>query len=149
MLIKEVENYLRMYSPRSKANRVVTLESESMDSSNLVNLAYIKSRTIVSASLAAGGLIQSIVGALLLNAGLNSQGTATLKIMGVEASATSLGGIVLTTSVMWAYFAFLARPQYSSRRESKRTKRADGSSEEYEFVSDTQTSAGPTSIPPS
>ena len=90
-----------------------------------------------------GGLIQTICGVLLLNTGLNEQGAATLKIMGAQLSATGLGGILLSTSVMWAYFAYLSRPKYSSTTESRSVKRPDGSSETYEFSSKTQMAVAP------
>lgn len=140
----EVSAYLAECAPQSKANVIVSLEDIAVNSSYDVDIAYIKSKTIVSVTLAIGGLAQTIVGALLLNTGLNEPGTATLKIMGAEMSATGLGGIVLCTSVMWGYFAYLSRPKFSSRSETRNTNKADGSSEAYEFKSSTEMSVEPT-----
>ena len=145
LLQSEVRDYIEKYSPHAKADAIISLEDLHMGSSHDVDIAFIRSKTIVSVVLALGGLLQTIIGALLLNAGLNDQGTATLKIMGGEVSASGLGGIVLCTSVMWAYFAYLARPKFSSRSETRNTLNADGSSESYEFRSSTQIGADPES----
>jgi len=142
LLQREVGDYLISHTPQSKANAMVSLEDLCMKSSYDVDIAYIKSKTLLAIVLAIGGVIQTIAGALLLNTGLNDQG-ATLKIMGAEISATGLGGVVLCTSVIWAYFAYLARPRFSSRSETRSTRHADGSTEEYEFRSSTQVSAAP------
>ena len=139
----EVQRYFAKYSPRAKANSIVSLEDKAVISSSDTDIAYIKSKTVISVTLAVGGVVQTLAGALLLNAGLNNQGTATFQVMGAKVSATGLGGIVLCTSVMWAYFAYLARPKFSSRTETRNTKRADGSSEVYEFRSSTQAAAEP------
>ncbi len=145
LLQGEVRDYIEKYSPRARADAVISLEDLNVSTSHDVDIAFIKSKTIVSVVLALGGLLQTVVGALLLDAGLNDKGTATLKIMGGEVSATGLGGIVLCTSVMWAYFAYLARPKFSSRSETRNTVKADGSSESYEFRSSTQIGADPAS----
>jgi hypothetical protein len=143
LLTGEVQDYIAGYSPRSKANLVISQERSPMSSSFDVDIAYIRAKTMISIVLALGGLAQTISGVILLNAGLSQQGTATLKIMGAEISATGLGGIVLCTSVMWAYFAYLARPKFSSKAESRSATKADGSSEVYEFRSSTQIAADP------
>lgn len=143
LLQSEVRDYIEKYSPHAKADAIISLEDLHVSASHDVDIAFIRSKTIVSVVLALGGLLQTILGALLLNAGLNDQGTATLKIMGGEVSASGLGGIVLCTSVMWAYFAYLARPKFSSRSETRNTVNADGSSESYEFRSSTQIGADP------
>lgn len=145
LLQSEVRDYIEKYSPHAKADAIISLEDLHMSSSHDVDIAFIRSKTIVSVVLALGGLLQTILGALLLNAGLNDQGTATLKMMGGEVSASGLGGIVLCTSVMWAYFAYLARPKFSSRSETRNTLNADGSSESYKFRSSTQIGADPES----
>lgn len=143
LLQGEVRDYIEKYSPRARADAVISLEDLNVSSSHDVDIAFIKSKTIVSVVLAVGGLLQTVVGALLLDAGLNDKGTATLKIMGGEVSASGLGGIVLCTSVMWAYFAYLARPKFSSRSETRNSVKPDGSSESYEFRSSTQIGADP------
>jgi hypothetical protein len=139
----EVQDYITRYLPRARADAIICLEELTMNSSHDVDIAFIKAKTLVSVTLAIGGLLQTIAGALLLNAGLNEPGTASFKVLGAEVSATGLGGIVLCTSVMWAYFAYLARPKFSSRSETRNRTSADGSSELYEFRSSTQVDAQP------
>ena len=105
---------------------------------NEIDIAYIHSRTLVSVALAVGGILQTVTGAVLLNSGLSQQATATIKLMGVEISATSLGAVVLCTSAVWGYLSYLARPQYSHRTESRKLKRPDGWEEEVELSAATQ-----------
>jgi len=143
ILVEEVRLYLGEYSPRSKADAITSLERPTMPRSTEVDIAYIRAKTTISVVLAVGGLLQTISGAFLLNAGLNDHGTANFSIMGAQFSATGLGGIVLCTSVLWAFFAYRARPTYSITSESQKSTKADGSSESYVFESRTQMRAGP------
>jgi hypothetical protein len=105
---------------------------------NEIDVAYIHSRTFISVVLAVGGLLQTVTGAVLLNSGLSQNATATIKLMGIEISATSLGAVVLCTSAVWGYLSYLARPQYSRRTESRKVTRPDGSKEEVEWQAHTQ-----------
>jgi hypothetical protein len=148
LLGREVGTYFAKYSPRSKANAIISLESSPMSSQYDVEIAYLRSKTLLAVVLAVGGLAQTISGVLLLNAGLNEQGTATLRIMGAEVSATGLGGIILSTSVLWAFLAYLSRPKFSARSETRTNTRADGSAETSEFRSATMTAAAPTPATP-
>jgi hypothetical protein len=141
ILRSEVRDYLREYYPRAKANAITSLERTGMTRSTEVDVAYIRARTTISIVLAFGGLVQTIAGALLLNAGLNEHGTATFSLMGAEFSATGLGGIVLCTSVLWAFFAYRSSPKYSRTSEAKNFTNADGSSESYVYESATQAAA--------
>jgi hypothetical protein len=141
ILVKEVQDYLREHSPRSKANAILSLEQTEMTRSTEVDIAYIRAKTTISIVLALGGLVQTIAGALLLNAGLNDHGTASFSLMGAQFSATGLGGIVLCTSVLWAFFAYRSSPKYSRTSETKNSTNADGSSESYVYESATQAGA--------
>lgn len=147
LLVQELKHYHQVYQPESHASATLVTEELPMTSSYDVDIAYIKSKTLVSVVLAIGGVLQTLVGALLLNSGLNAQSGATLKIMGAEMSATGMGGIILSTSVLWAYFAYLARPKFSTRSETRHTTGADGSSEIYEFKSSTQMLVDPAAPP--
>lgn len=138
LLKNEMCRYVAKFSPRSKADSIVSLEDVVVTSSYDVDIAYIRSRTLISVTLAIGGVAQTIIGALLLNSGLNDPETATLKVMGAEVSATGLGAVILSTSVMWAYLSYVSRPKFSSRSETRNTTNADGSSEVYDFKSSTQ-----------
>jgi hypothetical protein len=147
LLVDELRSYVRSYSPRSKAHRILTRERLPMTNSFDVDIAHIRAKTAISIVLAAGGLIQTLCGALLVNAGLGQQGAASLRVMGAEVSATGLGGIILTTSVLWAYIAFLARPQGRTKTESRTSTRRDGTIDVYELRTSTQTAAAPEPAP--
>lgn len=141
ILVTEVQEYLRDHSPRTQANAIVSLEQTDMTRSTEVDIAYIRAKTTISIVLACGGLLQTLVGALLLNAGLNDHGSASFSLMGAQFSATGLGGIVLCTSVLWAFLAYRASPKYSRTSESKNSTKADGSTETYVYESATQAGA--------
>jgi hypothetical protein len=148
LLMQEVADYMRSRSPRSKANWIISTEPSLMSpTSNSfdVDIAFIRSKTQVAITLVYGGLAQTICGAVMLALGVNQQGTATLKLLGAEISATGIGGIILATSVMWGYFAYLARPKYSRTTESTSTTKPDGTIETHEFMSSTQVAAMPPS----
>ena len=103
-----------------------------------VDIAYVKSRTLFSALLALGGIISIIVGAILLNSGLQRDDSAAFKILGSEISAKGIGGVILTTSAVWAYLAYRSRPVYRHKKETKKKIGADGSVEEWETESSTR-----------
>jgi len=84
-----------------------------MSNSFDVDIAHIRARTVISLVLAVGAMAQAVGSAMLLNAGLNPQGTALLKIMGVDVSTATVGALALCTSALWAYLAYLARPKTS------------------------------------
>jgi len=147
ILVDEVNRYLSEYSPRSSAHTIISRGRSTMSRSPEVDIAYIRAKTMISVVLAFGGLVQTISGALLLNAGLNNGGTASFSLMGAQFSATGLGGIVLCTSVLWAFLAYRARPQYSHTSQSKNSTKSDGSSESYVFETSTQRSANPFQAP--
>jgi hypothetical protein len=148
LLTQEVADYIRSRSPRSKANWIISPEPSPMSSTSNsfdVDIAFIRSKTQVAVTLVYGGLAQTICGAVMLTLGVNQQGTATLKLLGAEISATGIGGIILATSVMWGYFAYLARPKFSRTTESTSTTKPDGTVETHEFMSSTQIAAMPAS----
>jgi hypothetical protein len=138
ILRDEVQEYFREHFPRSRANAITSLEKPGMTRSTEVDIAYIRAKTTISIVLALGGLVQTVAGALLLNAGLNDHGTASFSLMGARFSATGLGGIVLCTSVLWAFFAYRSSPKYSHTSETKNSTNADGSSDSYVYESATQ-----------
>lgn len=144
LLTMEVQEYLSRRSPRNRADRITSLEQLPMSyeaNSNDVDIAFIRSKTMVAISLVCGGLAQALCGALMLALGVSQQGTATLKVLGIEISASGLGGIVMATSALWGYFAYLARPMYSRAKESVRTTKPDGTVETREHMWSTQASA--------
>lgn len=144
LLQDEIFRYGLKYRPQESADRVIRLEERAMNKpEQSVELAYLKMKTLFASLLIVAGIVQAVIGALLLNAGLNSPGSTTLKLMGAELSSTSFGATILCTSVIWGLLAYLSRPQFSSRSEIRNVRNADGSTNQYEFRSSTQVSADP------
>ncbi|SEI48383.1 hypothetical protein SAMN05421831_102296 [Allopseudospirillum japonicum] len=108
-----------------------------------VDIAYIKAKAIVSGFLAFGGIVSIFVGAFVFNAGISSENTTLINILGAEVTAKGIGAVILSSSVPWAYFSYLSRPNYSRARESRTNTTADGTQEVYEFDSSTMKSAQP------
>jgi hypothetical protein len=144
LLANELSQYELAYRPREIADRIIRIGEPAMTQlQDNVELAYLKMRTLFASLLVVAGIVQAVIGALLLNAGLNSPGNTTLRVMGAELSSTSFGATILCTAVLWGLFAYLSRPQFSSRSEIHSVRNADGSSNEYEFRSSTQMTADP------
>jgi hypothetical protein len=137
----ETDRYLQAYQPTKRAEVIFNMDKYNSNSSNEIDLAYIKAKTAISIILAIGGILSILVGALVFVLGLQGGDTALIKAAGVEVSAKGIGGVILGTSAVWAYLAYLVRPQYSRKREVKESKKDDGSVERHEFESSTQTGA--------
>jgi len=140
-LENEVILYTKKFQPEQKADLI--LGEMNMKNQHDVDIAYLKSRTIFSALLAFGGILSIIVGALLLNSGLQGGDTAVFKILGAEISASGIGSVILTTSVVWAYLAYRSRPVYRHKKETKKSIGTDGSVEEWETESSTRFAVNP------
>lgn len=135
-LVGEVADYA--VEGRRLADEVIRM-SEFGTNQLDVDIAYLKAKTIVSVVLALGGISSLIVGALLLTSGMAAANSAVLEIAGARLTAEGLGAVILGSSVFWAYFAYLARPKYSRRKETKSRTMPDGGQESYEFESSTMT----------
>ena len=90
-----------------------------MSNSFDVDIAHIRARTLIAALLAVGAVLQTVGGALLLNAGMAPHVIPTMYIMGAEVPTSTLGAVALCTSALWAYLAYLARPQSGPKPEPK------------------------------
>jgi len=139
----ETDKYLQAYRPTNKADVIFNMDKYNSNSSNEIDIAYIKAKTAISIVLAVGGILSILVGALVFVLGLQGGDTALIRLAGAEISAKGIGGVILGTSAVWAYLAYLARPQYSRKREVKESKKNDGSFERQEFESSTQTQVRP------
>ena len=105
-----------------------------------LDIAYINAKTRIAITLAIGGMLTLFVGLLLLFFGVTSQDRTLMRFLGVEVSAGGLGGVIMTTSVMWAFLAYKACPSYA--HSSRVEERYDSSSQLLERVhleSSTQT----------
>lgn len=141
-LAKEVEQYIRRTDAPTRSTRRIYMngaETNQLD----VDIAYLKAKTVASVVLSFGGIVALVVGAYVLTSGINSQDSAVFKLLGAEVSAEGIGSVILASSVLWAYFAYLARPKYSRRKEVRNKTASDGSQSIYEFESATMAAAEP------
>lgn len=143
IIFDEVDKYLKIYRPTQKADVIFNMDKYNTNSSNEIDIAYIKAQTAISIVLAAGGILSILVGALVFTLGLQAGDTALIKVSGAEISAKGIGGVILATSAAWAYFSYLSKPQYNRTREIKESKKNDGSFERHEFESRTQVRVRP------
>lgn len=137
-LFDEADRYLQEYQPTKTAQVIFNMDRYNMNSSNEIDIAYIKAKTSISIVLAVGGILSILVGALVFVLGLQGGDTTLIKVAGIEISAKGIGGVILSTSAVWAYLAYLSRPQYSRKREVRESKKDDGSYERHELESATQ-----------
>ena len=142
-IFDETDKYLQTYRSTIRADVIFNMDKYNSDSSNEIDIAYIKAKTAIAIVLAIGGMLSILVGALVFVLGLQGGDSALIKVAGAEISAKGIGGVILVTSAAWAYLAYLARPQYSKKREVRESTKNDGSFERYEFESSTQNQARP------
>jgi len=145
-LLSEVADYKkrkRLMIDSAKAQFMNNVETNQLD----VDIAYLKSKTLVAVVLAIGGMTALAVGAYVLTSGISTQDSAVFKILGAEVSAEGIGAVILASSVLWAYFAYLARPKYSRRKEVRNETGSDGSQRSYEFESSTMAAVEPPEKP--
>jgi hypothetical protein len=90
-----------------------------MSNSYDVDIAHIRARTLIAVLLAVGAVLQTVGGALLLNAGMSPHVLPTMNIMGADVPTSTLGAVALCTSALWGYLAYLARPQGGAKAEAK------------------------------
>lgn len=143
LIYTEAAGYLHRYEPDKRAQVLFDMDQYNDTRSTEVDIAYIRAKTTLSLALAIGGILSILVGALVFVLGVQGADEALIKVAGTEVSSKGLGGVILSTSVLWGYFAYLARPKYSRRRESRRTENAQGVVEHYEFESSTAATARP------
>jgi hypothetical protein len=123
-LAEEVADYHRDFRPIAKADIIYisgaapgkgsVMESGRAD----VDIAYIQAKTKLALALAAGGMLTLMVGLAVLLYGVTGKDQTLIKAGWLQVSASGLGGVIMTTSVLWAYFAYQARPMYARSRES-------------------------------
>ena len=144
-LAAEVSAYHRTFDPESAADVLYrsgqVKRTPDMDEPRAaLDIAYINAKTRIAITLAIGGMLTLFVGLLLLFFGVTSQDRTLMRFLGVEVSAGGLGGVIMTTSVMWAFLAYKACPSYA--HSSRVEERYDSSSQLLERVhleSSTQT----------
>jgi adenylate kinase family enzyme len=137
VLVNEVRTYLKRWSPAKRADYVVDMNQERDSGRTQVDIAYIKAKTTLAVVLAIGGMLSICVGLVVFAIGTKGDDSTLFKVVGFEISAKGLGAVILATSTLWAYLAYLARPKYSRSRERKVSTATDGSSQSHEVESAT------------
>ncbi len=149
-LAEEVAEYHRQFRPIEKADIIyisgaVPGEGSVMESGRAdVDIAYIQAKTKLALALAAGGMLTLMVGLAVLLYGVTGKDQTLIKAGWLQVSASGLGGVIMTTSVLWAYFAYQARPMYARSRESSEKYNPDSQLvERIEHESSTESAIRP------
>ena len=145
-LLPEVQEYFQRNGALINEARVLLMNGNETNQLD-VDIAYLKAKALVAVVLSIGGMIALAVGAYVLTSGISSEDSAVFRILGAEISAEGIGAVILASSVLWAYFAYLARPKYSRRKEIRNETDSDGSHRTYEFESSTMLAAKPPERP--
>lgn len=145
-IVTEVDQYINAYNAQDRANLKLSIMTNNQTNQLDVDIAYIKAKTLVSCILALGGIVSIIVGSLVLTSGIQSENSTIIKILDAEITAKGVGAVILSSSVLWAYFSYLSRPNYSRKKESRSNIAADGTHETYEYETATMLGAEPKNI---
>jgi hypothetical protein len=123
-LAVEVSRYHELYDPENNAHIIyiapdIPKEMYVMSSDRTqIDIAYIKSKTAISIVLGFGGMLTLVIGLTVLLWGISGNDETIIKTFSLEVSAKGLGAVIMATSIIWAFFAYRARPSYSHSRES-------------------------------
>jgi hypothetical protein len=124
-LLREASGYHKRFEPFRIANIVYSRpEAAKGDMSRMnrnntdVDLVFIQAKTKIALTLAGGGILALIVGLAVLMYGVTGQDHALLKGASIELSASGLGGVIMATSGIWAFFAYKSRPTYRRIRQA-------------------------------
>jgi hypothetical protein len=146
----EVRSYHRQCRPIDIADVVYTASDPAKGGSFVnsrradIDIAFIQAKTRLAIALAIGGMIALVVGLAVLLYGVTGQDHTLVKAANVEVSASGLGAVIMTTSVLWAFFSYKCRPIYSQIHQSSEVYGSDGSIlERREYLSATQRAVGP------
>ncbi len=149
-LSQEVAEYHRHFRPVEKADIIyisaaAPKKGSVMESRHAeVDIAYIQAKTKLALALAAGGMLTLIVGLVVLLYGVTGNDQTLIKAGWLQISASGLGGVIMSISGLWAYFAYRARPAYARRRELSEKYDADSRLvERREHDSSTAAAIGP------
>ena len=108
-----------------------------------VDIAFIQAKTKLALALAGGGMLTLLIGLAVLLYGVTGQDQTLIKVGTIELSARGLGGVIMITSVVWAFIAYKARPTYA--RVHQTSEKYDPDSrlvERHEHESSTQAIVG-------
>jgi hypothetical protein len=134
---QEVNNYIINTHAFDKADRRIVMSNTHTNELD-VDVVYIKYNALVSVCFALGGIISLIVGSYILGSSGSQTNKAVFEILGATITTEGIGAVILSSSVLWAFFSYLSRPKYSRKKERKVSYSPDGSERcVEEFVSTT------------
>jgi len=108
-----------------------------------IDIAFINAKIKLCLALAAGGMLALVIGLIVLLYGVTGQDQTLIRAAGIEIHASGLGAVIMTTSVVWAFFAYKSRPGYARQREA--SEKYDSKArllERHEIEHSTQIGAG-------
>ena len=154
----EVLDYEKEFSPHLSADLLFvnelpqessTFNREIAMSREAIDIAYINAKTRLAIALAFGGFLTLGIGlAVLIFAPVSSAQETLIQFLGLEVSARGMGAIIMSTSVVWGYLAYSARPNYSHRLETFESGTPDGAFERSRIESSTAALLEPLDRPP-
>ncbi|MGF6780302.1 hypothetical protein [Paraburkholderia sp. GAS334] len=108
-----------------------------------IDIAFINAKTKLCLALAAGGMLALVIGLVVLLYGVTGQDQTLISAAGVQIHASGLGAVIMTTSVVWAFFAYKSRPSYTRQREASEKYDSDARlMERHEIEHSTQVGVG-------
>lgn len=115
---------VREYIIKTEVNRKADIIMSDFGTNEFdTDIAYIKYNTFISIILAIGGIASLVTGSSIILATDQTYNTIIFEIAKVKITANGIGSAVLGSSVVWAYFSYLARPKYR-RIKTARTNHA-------------------------
>lgn len=123
-LATEVMAYHEDFRPLESADIVYRTSQFSSGASDVdssradVDIAFIQAKTKLALFLAIGGMLTVLVGLAVLLYGVTGADQTFIRIGVLEVSASGLGGVIMITSVVWAFLAYKSRPTYARVRQT-------------------------------
>ncbi len=136
---KPADNAEILYVRSENTKEVPLMKQDSF----AVDIAFIQAKTKLALTLAGGGMLTLMIGLAVLLYGVTGQDQTLIKAAAIEISASGVGGVIMITSVIWAFFAYKTRPTYARRRQT--SEKYDSESrllERHEHESSTQQTVG-------
>lgn len=122
-LASEVRDYHRKWQPVDMADAYYFINpaKEAIKMRPIqpdVDVAFIQAKTILAITLAIGGMLALVIGLIVLLYGASTPNQTTFRIAGLDVSASGIGGVIMATSAIWAFFSYQCRPVYSRLQQS-------------------------------
>lgn len=114
----EVDLYHKTFKPIEKADIIYNAAWEGdMVGRADIDIAFIQAKTKLAIALSIGGMLALAIGLVVLLYGVTGNDQTLFKSGALELSASGLGAVIMSTSVLWAFFAYKCRPIYAQRHD--------------------------------